>query len=128
MNSFLEYLKESNNYPTGLIIRVDMDQTLCDIDVHPGDDIDYKKCFPIKENIEIVNKLKEIGNTIIIWTARGSHSGIDWTEVTENQLKEWGCNFDKVEANKPYYDLNICDKCINNFNDLDNYLNKFKRH
>ena len=44
----------------------------------------------------IVECVLENGNKIIIDTARGATTGIDWYDLTENQLRSWGVNFDKL--------------------------------
>ena len=47
---------------------------------------------------------------IIFYTARGSVTGINWTEVTKDQFKEWGLLFDELKFGKPAADLYIDDK------------------
>lgn len=96
------------------IIYVDIDETICEressvdhLTVH-----DYSKAKPIKENIEKINKLYDEGHTIVYWTARGSRKQIDWTELTKNQLKEWGAKYNELRVDKPFYDLFIEDKSI----------------
>ena len=59
-----------------------------------------------------INNLYEEGDTIIYWTARGTETGLDWREVTENQLKEWGAKYHDLKFGKPAYDLFIDDKNI----------------
>ena len=63
--------------------------------------------------IEKINKLFKQGNEIHYWTARGSGSGIDWSELTKNQLDSWGCKYTTLKMGKPVYDLFIDDKNIN---------------
>ena len=92
-----------------MIIYVDIDETIC---ITPSDR-DYSKAMPIVENIEKINKLYDAGNTIVYWTARGSGSGIDWSEVTSNQLTRWGAKHHDYKVGKPTYDLFICDKAVN---------------
>lgn len=70
----------------------------------------YHKAKPIKENIEKLNNLYDEGHTIILWTARGCISGIDWREFTEKQLKKYRVKYHKLRLDKPYYDLFIDDK------------------
>ena len=71
----------------------------------------YKNAIPDKKNITKINKLYDKGNEITYWTARGSYSGIDYFEITTNQLNEWGCQYHKLSVGeKPAYDLLICDK------------------
>jgi len=92
-----------------MIIYVDVDETVC----QTPEDRDYSKASPIKKNIKKINDLYYNGHTIVYWTARGSTTGIDWTETTVNQLKKWGAKFHDVKLGKPHFDLYICDKSIN---------------
>lgn len=92
-----------------MIIYIDIDETIC---VTPSDR-DYSKAMPIVENIEKANKLYDEGHEITYWTARGTKSGIDWTDVTKKQLEEWGAKHHELKLGKPYYDLFIDDKNIN---------------
>jgi len=92
-----------------MIIFVDIDETIC---ISP-EDRDYSKAKPIQKNINKINKLYDNGDTIIYWTARGTGSGIDWREVTENQFKEWRVKCHELRLGKPVYDLFIDDKNIN---------------
>jgi quercetin dioxygenase-like cupin family protein len=87
---------------------IDLDNTLC-----KTIDGDYSNSEPIKERINKVNELKEQGNHITIWTARGSRSGISHRELTESQLKLWGVKYDELLMGKPDFDLMIDDKCVN---------------
>lgn len=57
-----------------------------------------------------MNSLKDAGNRITYWTARGNSSGTDQTEITKQQLTEWGCKHDELRMGKPSYDLLIDDK------------------
>lgn len=89
-------------------IMIDIDNTICDTpSTH------YPDAQPIPERIQTVNKLYEQGHTIILWTARGTVSGIDWRELTENQLKDWGVNYHELWMGKPDFDLFIDDKAFN---------------
>lgn len=92
-----------------MIVYVDIDETIC----NTPENRDYLQAHPIRKNIEKINELYYNGDTIIYWTARGSVSGIDWTEVTKRQLKEWNAKHHEVRLGKPHYDLFICDKVIN---------------
>lgn len=92
-----------------MVIRVDIDETIC---ITPDNPREYKKSEPITENIDKINTLYDSGHTIIYWTARGSRSGIDWYELTKNQLISWGAKFHALECNKPYYDIFIDDKTM----------------
>ena len=57
--------------------------------------------------------MKKQDNHITIWTARGSNSGIDWTELTKKQLADWKVDYDELLLKKPAYDLYIDDKSFN---------------
>ena len=93
-----------------MIYCFDLDGTLCDF-VTDGD---YMKAIPFQYAINKVNKLYDEGNEIIIFTGRGSSSGIDWTEKTSNQIESWGLKYHKLIMNKkPTYDVVIDDKAIN---------------
>lgn len=97
------------------IIYVDIDSTIgyCPYDKKPDGSPDYSTCTPYPKRIAKINKLYDEGNYIVYWTARGSFYDIDWTELTTNQLNEWGCKYHKLILRKPYYDLFIDDKNIN---------------
>tara|TARA_R100000152_G_C6777385_1_gene207204 strand:- start:1243 stop:1536 length:294 start_codon:yes stop_codon:yes gene_type:complete len=92
-----------------MIIYIDIDETIC----NNSEDRDYSKAIPILTNIQKANKLYDEGNTIVYWTARGTTTGIDWTEVTEKQLKKWGVKYHDLKLGKPHYDLFIDDKVLN---------------
>lgn len=99
-----------------MIIYVDIDETIC----NTPNDRDYSKSLPMLDNIKKINKLFDEGNTIVYWTARGTRTGIDWSEITKKQFKDWGVKFHDLKFKKPDYDLFICDKAINSivyFND-----------
>lgn len=84
---------------------IDLDNTLCK--THLGD---YENSVPISERIEEVKRLKDAGHFITIWTARGSRSGKDWSELTKSQLQLWKVPFDSLVFGKPDYDVYIDDK------------------
>ena len=92
-----------------MIIYVDIDETIC----RSPESRDYKFAVPVVPNIKKINELYDAGNTIVYWTARGTGSGIDWREVTENQFKKWGVKYHDLKFGKPIYDLFIDDKNIN---------------
>lgn len=95
-----------------MIAIVDIDQTICQTP-QVGLCHDYENSRPIPHRIEVINKLYDQGYTIIYWTARGSGSGIDWTDLTKQQLHKWGCKFHEVRLGKPSYDIWIDDKAMN---------------
>ena len=87
---------------------IDFDNTLCHtVAGH------YNQSVPIPERIQYVHQLKEEGHHITIWTARGSRSGVDYSELTKKQLEEWGVPYDVLLMGKPDYDIYIDDKSHN---------------
>ena len=90
-----------------MIFFVDIDETIC---FYEGKR-EYPLAVPNMDNIAKINKLYDEGHTITYWTARGAISKIDWYDLTETQLNEWGCKYHHLSVgNKPHYDLLICDK------------------
>jgi len=92
-----------------MIIYIDIDETIC---IGDGSG-DYSKTLPIKEAIDKANELYDKGHIIVYWTARGTMTGIDWREITENQFKDWGVKYHELKFGKPAYDLFIDDKNMN---------------
>ena len=86
----------------------DLDGTLCNTKGNY-----YEKATPKKDRIKIVNELYDDGHIITYWTARGGTTGIDWTDLTKEQLNNWGAKHHGLVMKKPSYDLFICDKAIN---------------
>lgn len=92
-----------------MLIYVDIDDTICYYE--PGKENSYSHARPVKEYIAKINKLYDEGNTIVYYTARGSKTGIDFYDLTEDQLEMWGCKYHELSVGeKPPYDLMICDK------------------
>jgi len=88
---------------------IDIDGTICT--PGPTEEMRYEQAMPIRDRISKINKLYDEGHEIIYWTARGGHSGIDWSDFTEFQIDNWGCCYTRIEKQKkPSYDLFICDK------------------
>ena len=74
-------------------------------------DLKYNLAKPLKENIMIVNKLYE-HNKIILFTARGYETKIDWRKITENQMEKWGVKYHELKFGKPAADYYIDDKML----------------
>tara|TARA_B100000925_G_C21990050_1_gene466378 strand:- start:712 stop:1011 length:300 start_codon:yes stop_codon:yes gene_type:complete len=94
----------------------DIDGTIC-----TNTNGDYEKAKPFIDRIKIVNKLYIEGNKIIMFTARGSTTNLDWTELTKQQLKEWGVKYHELIFGKPEADIFVDDKGISDkifFKDL----------
>ena len=85
----------------------DLDGTLCST---TGSD--YANSIPKRERIAKVNELTSDGHRVIIFTARGSSSGIDWMEVTKKQLDDWGVHHHELILGKPAADYYIDDKAV----------------
>ena len=91
-----------------MIYCFDLDNTLCS-----DTNGEYEKATPFKERIEKVNEMYDNGDTIIIETARGSVTKIDWYEMTKNQLETWGVKYHRLRVGeKIYADYYIDDKAI----------------
>ena len=93
-----------------MIIYVDIDGTICTQN-DMNDSADYNNVQPRQKQIDKINKLYDEGNEIVYWTARGGATGVDWSDLTKKQLKEWGCKHTRIETQKkPSWDLFIDDK------------------
>lgn len=86
----------------------DLDLTLCITSAN-----DYAQSVPIDKAIREVNRLYDNGHRILIFTARGSSSGIDYRALTEDHLRAWGLKYHELILKKPSYDIIIDDKAIN---------------
>ena len=96
-----------------MIIYIDIDDTICYYNDIDKKNLDYTKAIPYIERINKINNLYDLGNEIIYWTARGTKTGIDWSDITRNQLNIWNCKYHQLKFGKPVYDLFIDDKNIN---------------
>lgn len=73
---------------------------------------EYHRAGPRREAIDLINGLYERGHHIVLFTARGSVTGIDWAGVTRKQLQEWGVRHHQLIFGKPAADYYIDDKMI----------------
>jgi trehalose-6-phosphatase len=91
-------------------------RTFCfDIDgviatITPGNQYDLAQ--PQPRTIQLINRLYEQGHEIILFTARGTKTGIDWKELTRRQMAEWGVCYHTLLFGKPAADFYIDDKFI----------------
>lgn len=85
----------------------DLDGTLC-----TNTEGEYESAAPFSERISKVNALYEEGSNILIYTARGTVTGIDWRPLTENQLKSWGVKYHELRLGKPFADIYVDDRAI----------------
>ncbi|TAK36821.1 MAG: hypothetical protein EPO21_01380 [Chloroflexota bacterium] len=91
-----------------MIYCFDIDGTLCSIT-----NSDYPKAEPFPDVIAEINRLFAEGHRIVLHTARGGATGIDWRELTERQLTEWGVQYHALHMGKPSADVYVDDKAIN---------------
>jgi len=92
-----------------MVYVFDIDGTIC-----TNTEGDYEKAQPFDDIIRKINSLYDSGDTIKMMTARGSKTGIDWTDFTVTQLKEWGLKYHELIMNqKPYGDIYVDDKAMN---------------
>ena len=86
---------------------IDIDGTICN-DAKGN----YRSAKPYKERIARINKLYKDGHYIIYFTARGRTTGIDWSNFTKKQLREWGCKYHELLMGKPEANIFIDDKAM----------------
>lgn len=75
-------------------------------------DNDYSHATPNIRMINVINQLYEMENYIVLLTARGYVTGIDWREVTQKQLKKWGVNYHELHFGKPNADYYVDDRMM----------------
>lgn len=85
----------------------DIDGTIC------TQELDYSQAKPIQEVIDKLNKKYDEGYKIVLFTARGTETGIDWSEVTAEQLNTWGVQYHDLLFGKPAGLKYIDDKGVN---------------
>ena len=91
---------------------IDLDGTLCRTEYSNGRH-HYFEAEPMPDRIEAVNKLYEEGHIIIIETARGAGSGVNWFQDTVKQLAGWGLKFHTVRTGVKFAaDFYIDDKAV----------------
>lgn len=91
---------------TEQIYCIDVDGTIC------TERVKYEEAKPIEKTIRKINELYDKGNTIILYTARGAYSGVDWSELTEKQLKSWGVKYHRFLRGKPFAQEYVDNKAV----------------
>lgn len=128
----LQHFSSSKKYkPTRICF--DLDNTLVTYPIIPGD---YSTCLPIQKTIDFLKYLKELGNIIIIHTARRmrTHSAnlgkvnADIGKLTFDTLERFQVPYDEIYFGKPDADFYIDDKGINCFGNLEKELGYFNYH
>jgi uncharacterized HAD superfamily protein len=87
-----------------MIIIVDLDGVIC------TEEKTFERSFanPVKGARESLQKLHNMGHTIVIYSSRG------WAELrmTKEWLKRYGIYYDSLVMGKPIYDLWIDDRAL----------------
>jgi dTDP-glucose 4,6-dehydratase len=94
--------------PSGRTFAFDLDGVIATL----VPDNDYRKAVAYPPAVSLVNRLHDAGNHIVIYTARGSQTGIDWTQVTRDQLERWGVLHHELRFGKPAADYYVDDRLI----------------
>lgn len=110
-----------------LRVCFDLDNTLVSFPKIFGD---YTTVEPITKNINILRHLKQMGHTIIIYTARRmkSHKGCvgkimsDIGKITFDTLEQYDIPYDEIYFGKPYANVYIDDLALNCFDDIEKEL------
>jgi len=113
IDTFEQMMGASENFlakelPRGRSFCFDIDGVIASI----TPDNDYNLALPMSENISRVNLLFEAGNNIVLFTARGSKTGLDWRATTERQMQEWGVRYHELRFGKPAADYYIDDRMM----------------
>ena len=74
--------------------------------------LEYERALPNRDIIRVVNYLYEQGHRIVLFTARGSATGRDWSELTRRQMADWGVKHHELLFGKPAADYYIDDKML----------------
>lgn len=85
----------------------DIDGTLC-----TNTEGAYEDAEPLVDRISKLNALYDAGHEIILFTARGSTTGIDWSNTTRNQMNAWGIKYHKLLFGKPFAHVFIDDRAV----------------
>ena len=86
---------------------IDIDGTIC----HTNG-LSYEEAEPIVAVVDSIKDLKRNGHYVILFTARGSGTGIDHFELTKKQMDQWGVPYDELLLGKPFADIYIDDKAF----------------
>ena len=90
------------------VFVVDIDGVLAGI----TDKNDYALAQPLSHTIHTINRLYNAGHRIVLFTARGSVTGLDWRDVTEQQMHAWGVKYHELHFGKPAADYYVDDRMI----------------
>lgn len=125
----------ANNYSIADKRRIcfDLDNTLV---TYPKVVGDYTTVEPIQKNINLCNYLKNLGHTIIIYTARrmrthGGNTGKIIQEVgkiTLDTLDKFNIQYDEIYFGKPYAHFYIDDLAVNTLQDIEKEIGFYNSH
>ena len=102
-----------------MIYCFDIDGTMCT----SVENSHYESARPFTHVIDAINRLYDEGHVIKVMTARGSVSGVDYTDFTRRQLREWGLQYHELIMNvKPHADLFVDDRTIH----IDEWVRQLK--
>lgn len=106
--SELAALRAAGDSGSGSVFCVDIDGVLATLVA----DNCYDQALPIAPTIATVNALFDAGHQIVLFTARGTKTGIDWRETTERQMREWGVRYHRLVFGKPAADYYVDDRAL----------------
>jgi CMP-N,N'-diacetyllegionaminic acid synthase len=72
----------------------------------------YELAQPYAHVIDRVNALYDSGHRVILFTARGTTTGIDWRALTEQQMLTWGVQYHQLFFGKPEADIFVDDRAM----------------
>jgi hypothetical protein len=105
------------------IVFVDIDNTIC-----ATRGTEYEQAVPILSRIARINRIFKKGNCVVYYTARGVGQAKDYSALTLEQLKRWGCLYNAVRFDKPIFDVLIDDRALpSSALDLRNYASMLSR-
>lgn len=73
---------------------------------------EYGSAEPQTEVVGALNRLYDAGCRIVLYTARGFVTGIDWAEMTRAQLERWGVRYHELYFGKPAADFYVDDRML----------------
>ena len=74
--------------------------------------LEYGMAEPLPEGVRAVNRLYERGHRIVLFTARGTMTGVDWSETTRVQMERWGVKYHELKFGKPAADFYVDDRML----------------
>jgi len=89
-----------------MVVCLDIDGVIATI----TPDNNYALARPQQDVVDAVNVLFQAGHRIVLFTARGSATGIDWSDVTRSQMDSWGVRHHELRFGKPAADVYVDDR------------------